>query len=365
MRAVRLDATGARLRLMTVPTPEPTGTEVRIRVAGCGVCRTDLHIVDGIQTRVALPRVLGHEVAGWIDAAGPGAGAALRQARLRTGDAVIVYGGWGCGECRECLRGAEQRCPTSTAPGFQADGGYAEHLIVPHPRHLVPLGRLDPVEAAPLADAGMTPYRAVRRAEPWLTAGARVLVIGAGALGQFALQYLRLLPPDGGELRICVSEIDPAQLERAAGLGADVGLLAGTPRMTLEALGGPADVTLDMVGSNPTLALAAAVTAPDGLVMLVGEAGGTLRFGATNPAAETWLTTTSWGSLADLRGAVELARRNRLRWTVERMPLRRAAAAHDRLRSGRVAGRVVLVPVTDAQPPKRRSIRPRPPASRT
>lgn len=344
MRAVRLDAPGARQRLVDVPTPEPTGTEVRIRVAGCGVCRTDLYIVDGMQRRVELPRVLGHEVSGWIDAAGPDAAAGLREARLRAGDPVLVYGGWGCGECRECLAGAEQRCPASRSPGFQLDGGYAEHMLVPHPRHLVPLGRLEPVQAAPLADAGVTAYRAVRRAEPWLAAGARVLVIGAGTLGQFALQFLRLLPTAGAELRVVVRELEPARIERATELGADVGLLDGPPAMTLDALGAPADVTIDVVGDNASLAHAAAVTAPDGLIMLLGEGGGSLRVGFEQPALETWVTTTAWGSPGDLRAVVELARRGRLRWSVERMPLRRAAAAHDRLRSGQVEGRLVLVP---------------------
>ena len=231
MRAVRLDAPGAGLRLVDVPVPEPSGSEVRIRVAGCGVCHTDLHIVDGLQARVELPLIVGHEVAGWVDAIGPDAEG------VSTGDAVLVYGGWGCGACRECSSGAEQRCPDGRSPGFQADGGYAELMLVPHPRHLVPLGSLDPVEAGPLADAGLTPYRAVRRAEPWLRAGARVLVIGAGGLGQFAIQYLRLLPvPD---LFVAVSERSVARLERAKELGAESG-----------PLGGPVDVVLDFVGSS-------------------------------------------------------------------------------------------------------------------
>ena len=115
MRAVRLDAPGMPLRVEEVPLPEPSGTEVRIRVAGCGVCHTDLHIVDGTQARVELPLTLGHEVAGWVDAAGapmprwPAAG-------LGIGDAVVVHGGWGCGTCRECASGAEQRCRTAARP---------------------------------------------------------------------------------------------------------------------------------------------------------------------------------------------------------------------------------------------------------
>lgn len=344
MLAVRLHAPGEPLRLERAPLPEPTGSEVRIRVAGCGVCRTDLHVVDGLQPRVELPRTLGHEIAGWIDAAGPEATADLRHARLAEGDPVVVFGGWGCGSCDECTQGQEQRCERSVAPGFQADGGYAEAMLVPHPRHLVALGGLDPVHAAPLADAGVTPYRAVRRAESWLLGGARVLVIGAGALGQFAIQLLRLLPEAGRDLVIGVRELEPARLDRAAELGADVGLLASTPELTRAGLAGPADVVLDFVGTDGTLAHAAAVVAPGGAVLLVGEAGGHLPFGFDAPTIEAWVTTVAWGSPDDLREVVRMARRHQLRWTTEPMALADAAAAHERLRAGDVEGRLVLVP---------------------
>lgn len=344
MRAVRLDAPDAPLRLEDVPLPDAAGTAVRVRVGGAGVCRTDLHIVDGLQPRVELPVTLGHEVAGWIDAAGAEAERLLRRVRLGVGDPVVVYGGWGCGECRECQSGAEQLCERSVAPGFQADGGYAEAMLVPHPRHLVRLHDLDPVRAAPLADAGITPYRAVRRAEPFLTPGARVLVIGAGALGQFALQYLRLVPGFGRELLVAVRELEPERLERAAELGADIGLLDVEPALTIEGMGGRADVVLDFVGTDATLGHAAEVVAPGGAILLVGEAGGHLPFGFDAPAVEAWLTTVAWGSPADLRAVVRLAERGRLRWEVEAMPLSRAAEAHGRLREGSVEGRIVLVP---------------------
>ena len=344
MRAIRLHAAGEALRLEEVSLTAPAGTEVRVRVGGAGVCHTDLHIVDGIQPRVELPRTLGHEVAGWVDATGPDAARALRRARLAIGDPVVVYGGWGCGSCGECAQGEGQRCERSVAPGFQADGGYAEAMLVPHPRHLVALGDLEPAHAAPLADAGITPYRAVRRAEAWLRPGARVLVIGAGALGQFALQLLRLLPEGGRELVVAVRELDPARLERAAELGADVGLLAVEPDLTRAGLGGRADVVLDFVGNDATLAHAAEVVAPGGAILLVGEAGGHLPFGFDAPTIEAWVTTVAWGSPDDLRQVVRLARRNRLRWTTEAVPLADAAAAHDRLRAGSVEGRLVLVP---------------------
>lgn len=339
MRAVRLHAAGDELRLEDLALPIPAGTEIRVRVAGCGVCRTDLHIVDGTQSRVELPVTLGHEVAGWVDALGPDSADAPG-----IGQAVVIHGGWGCGTCRECRSGAEQRCERSAAPGFQADGGYAEAMLVPHPRHLFPLASIDPVRAAPLADAGITPYRAVRRAERWLGPGARVLVIGAGALGQFGLQYLRLIPETGPSLVVGVRELTDARLDRALDLGADVALLRSDPHASVAELGGPADVVLDFVGSDETLAHGAAVVAPDGLVVLVGEAGGTLSFGFDGVPVESWLTTVAWGSHRDLRDVVRLAEDGRLRWDVEAVPLADAGSAHARLRAGTVDGRLVLVP---------------------
>ena len=340
MLAVRSYQAGEPLRIEQVPIPDPVGTEVRVRVAGCGVCHTDLHIARTDRLRVSRPLTLGHEIAGWVDAAGPKAGATLRRARLAPGDPVLVFGGWGCGECRECSLGEQQRCERGSSPGFQRDGGYAEQVLVPDARYLVPLRALDPVEAAPLADAGVTPYRAVLRAAPWLVSGARVLLIGMGGLGQFAIQFLRRLP----DLTVAVRELDPDKLQIAAELGADIGLLAGDESLVSLGLGGHADVVFDFVGTDETLDYAARNVEPGGLISLVGEAGGHLEFGFDRPPVETYVTTTAWGSLEDLRQVVGLAARGRLRWTVERMPLRKARSAHDRLLAGRVKGRIVLVP---------------------
>jgi propanol-preferring alcohol dehydrogenase len=340
MLAVRTYAAGEPLRLEQLPIPEPTGTEVRVRVAGCGVCHTDLHLARSDRLRITRPVTLGHEIGGRIDAWGPDATGPLHRARLDADDHVGVFGGWGCGTCRDCAAGQEQRCANGVSPGFQRDGGYAEYVLVPHPRDLVAVRELHPDHAAPLADAAVTPYRAVERARPWLQPGARVLLIGFGGLGQFAIQFLRRLP----ELTVAVREIDPAKLALAESFGADLGLLDGDESLVSLGLGGPADVVFDFVGTDATLAYSARNVAAGGLLSLVGEAGGSLSFGFERVPVETSLTTTAWGSLADLREVVRLARRGRLRWEVERMPLREAQAAHDRLAAGQVRGRLVLVP---------------------
>ena len=348
MLAVRSHAAGEPLRLEQLPVPEPTGAEIRLRVAGCGVCHTDLHIAAGDQLRVTRPVTLGHEIAGWVDAAGPEATRLLRRARIGQDDPVLVFGGWGCGECHHCVTGEEQRCEPGEAPGFQRDGGYAELVLVPHPRHLVALHELDPVEAAPLADAGVTAYRATQRAGAWLSDGARVLLIGLGGLGQFAIQFLRRRR----DLTIAVREINPDKLLRAEELGADLGILEGDESLVAAGLGGPATVVFDFVGTDATLAYAVRNVAPGGLVSLVGEAGGSYPFGFSSTPVEATLATTSWGSVADLREVVRLARRRRIRWEVERLPLAAAQEAHARLAGGRVAGRIVLVPA----PPSPRTV---------
>jgi len=337
--AVRLHPPGGGLQADEVPVPEPRGRQVRIRVAGCGVCQTDLHIARGEVSRVSLPVTLGHEVSGWVDDWGPDAGPDLEAAGLHADDPVLVFGGWGCGECAECRSGDEHRCPASQSPGFQVDGGYAEAMLVPEARHLLPLGSLDPIRAAPLADAGLTPYRAVRRAAPWLEPGARVLVIGFGGLGQFAIQYLRRHPG----LRVSVWDTNPDKVALAAAMGADEAALPQLVEVTDDPHR-PADVIFDFVGSDATLAAAARHVAPGGLLMVVGEGGGALSFGFDAAAVESWVTSTAWGSVDELREVVALAVAGLVTWDVQVVPLANAAAAHGRLARGEVEGRIVLVP---------------------
>lgn len=319
MRAMVLYEVGGRLELEDRPEPRLRGSEVLVKVHGAGLCGSDLHMIDGRMPHLPLPRVLGHEISG--EAAGIGE--------------VIVYASWGDGTCDFCRAGEEQLCARAAEPGWARDGGFAEAVVVPSPAYLLPLQGLDSVRAAPLADAGVTAYRAVRRARPWLGYGSTAIVIGAGGLGQFAIQYLRLLT----DASVLVVEPTAAKQARALELGA--GSAVGTDDVDLPL----AAVVFDFVGSAKTLRRAAGLVRTNGLVVLVGEAGGQLPFGISTMASEASLTTSIWGSRAELATVVDLAQGGQISWEVEVLPLSEANTVVDRLRRGDVRGRFVLSPI--------------------
>lgn len=304
-----------RLVLEERPIPRGRGKQVLVRVRGAGVCHTDLDLVD--DPDLSRPLVLGHEIAGEAEGLGP----------------VLVHPAWGCRRCAACRRGEEVQCPRGDMAGWTRDGGYAEWVLVPSARYLLPLGGLDPVRAAVLADAGLTPYRAVRRASAWLERGDVALVVGAGGLGQFAVQYLKLLT----EAHVVAVDVAAARRARALRLGADE---AVAPSMRPP----PARVVLDFVGTGASVELATKAVGAGGLVVLVGAAGGEYRVGWDGTPYEAFFTIGVLGSLDDLAAVVEHARRGENEWEVETMPLERANEALARLRRGDVAGRFVLVP---------------------
>jgi propanol-preferring alcohol dehydrogenase len=342
MKAIRLTAWEKPARVVDVPVPEPGPGQVLVRVAGAGLCHSDLHLMrwPAGSLPYELPFTLGHEVAGTVAALGPGADG------LEPGEPVLVYGPWGCGVCRACSVGAEHLCerpPRGRGAGLGRDGGLAEYMVVPSPRLTVPLDGLDPVAAAPLADAGLTPYHAVRRALGLLGPGTSAIVIGVGGLGHVAVQLLKAL----SRARVVTVDRRDEALELAARSGADAVLPATglTARELRRAAGGRgATLVVDCVGGDETLALAAGAVAAGGHVSVLGLAGGTfpMRFGAV--PLETSVIFSNWGTRAELADVVALARAGVLAIDVERVPLTAVPAAYERLAGGAGHGRLVAVP---------------------
>jgi alcohol dehydrogenase, propanol-preferring len=343
MRAVQLVGWQQPVEVREVAKPDPRPGEVLLRVRAAGLCHSDLHLMHWPAGTVpyVLPFTLGHEVAGTVEALGDGAEG------IEVGETVLVYGPWGCGRCPRCSRGEEHLCERrdlrrGTGCGIGRDGGLADYVVLPSPRLAIPIGDLDPAASAPLADAALTPYHAVKRALRDLRPGSAAVVIGVGGLGHAAVQLLRAL----SGCRIVAVDRRQEALDVALAAGADAALQADglTPEEVRRAAGGGAGLVIDCVGVDSTLELAAASVAPGGHVAIIGVGGGTLPFRFGVVPFETPVVFSNWGTRAELAEVVDLARAGVLHIEVERIALDDVPAAYERLEAGDVRGRVVAIP---------------------
>jgi len=345
MRALQFTDWKQPPELREVPDPEPGPGEVVIRIGGAGACHSDLHIMHEFEEGMLpyeLPFTLGHENAGWVHALGAGV------TGLEVGESVAVYGPWGCGRCDRCRRGMENYCTRAaeingSGGGLGRNGGMADMMLVPDARLLVPLGDLDPVQAAPLTDAALTPYHAIVGSRHLLGAGSTAVVIGAGGLGHMAIQILRTITP---ATVIAVDQRAEA-LALAAESGAHHGVQAGPDaaeeiRQLTHGLG--AELVLDVVGADATLQLAAATVRTLGHLTIVGIAGGTLPVSFFSVPYEASVATTYWGSITELMDVITLARQGHLTAHVTTFPLTEAVTAYEQLRQGELQGRAVITP---------------------
>lgn len=342
MKAARLHAYGQSLVIDDVPTPTPGPGHVLVKVEGAGFCHSDIHVIDGeIRVLPRLPLTLGHENAGRVAAIGAG----VRS--VTEGDPVAVYGGWGCGVCSLCVTGHEQLCETPQWVGLsQHDGGYAEYLLVPHERYLVKLDRLAPEAAAPLTDAALTPYRAIRKALPFLEPDHHVLLVGLGGLGQYGLKLLRLL----SGCPVIAVDLSEQKLALARELGAEVTLNGRDPQLAARIKelthGHGVAAAFDFVGSDATLALAVGATRALGKVTQIGLAGGSARLKVLESSAfEVTFEATLWGTLKELREVLALAESGLLLpIPLEFEPLDHINDVYARVKRGEVTGRAVIRP---------------------
>jgi propanol-preferring alcohol dehydrogenase len=345
MRALRLVDWKHGPELLDVEDPEPGPGEVRIRIGGAGACHSDLHLMydfEGGLLPWGPPFTLGHENAGWVDALGSGVSG------VEVGAPVAVYGPWGCGVCHRCAQGMENYCVHQPSlevagGGLGTDGGMARYMVVPHSRYLVPLGDLEPVDAAPLTDAALTPYHAIKRSLPLLVPGSTAVVIGAGGLGHMAIQILDTLSP----ARVVAVDVNPDALELANTVGAAEtvpmdGDAVDRVRASTQGIG--ADVVLDFVGVDDTLRFGAAAARSLGHLTLVGIGGGTLPLGFFTVPYELSVATTYWGSIPELIEVIALARAGKIRAQVQQFSLEEAPRAYEQMRAGELHGRAVVVP---------------------
>ena len=342
MRAARLHEYGHPLVLEDIPTPRPARGQVVVRVVGAGFCHSDIHVIDGeIPVLPRMPLTLGHENAGIVHDVGDGV------STVREGDPVAVFGGWGCGRCDYCVTGHEQLCEAPEWAGLSMhDGGYAEYLLVPHERYLVKLSRLSPEVAAPLTDAALTPYRAIRKALPFLEPDHFALVIGLGGLGQYGLKILKLL---SGAPIIAV-DVSDDKLRLARELGVAHALNGTDPQLAPHIRdlthGRGVAAAFDFVGSESTLSLAVSATRSLGKVSQVGLAGGAARMKVLeNTRFEVLFEATLWGTVKELREVIALAESGQLTSIpIEVEPLDRINEVYARLKRGDVKGRAVIQP---------------------
>ncbi|MBB1159931.1 MULTISPECIES: NAD(P)-dependent alcohol dehydrogenase [Amycolatopsis] len=341
MKAVQVVGYDQNPRLADVPEPDITGPyDVIVRIGGAGVCRTDLHILEGQwaeKSGVALPYTIGHENAGWVHAVGSAV------TNVAEGDKVIVHPLITCGLCRACRAGDDVHCAASQFPGIDTAGGYAEYLKT-SARSVVKLDdALEPADVAALADAGLTAYHAAAKAARRLRPGDRCVVIGAGGLGHIGIQVLKALTA----AELIVVDRNPDAVKLAESIGADHGVVAdgGQVAAVRDLTGGAgAETVLDFVGEGGATRDGVAMLRRAGDYHVVGY-GENIDVPTIDViSAEINFIGNLVGSYTDLCELMVLAAQDRVRLHTVRYPLEKFQDALDDLTAGRIRGRAILVP---------------------
>ncbi|MCD6639950.1 MAG: NAD(P)-dependent alcohol dehydrogenase [Nocardioides sp.] len=345
MRALVFEQFKTMPTLKEVERPTPGPGEVLLKVAGAGACHSDVGIFHDFESDptglMAPPFILGHENSGWVEETGPGV------TGVEKGAAYLCYGPIGCGRCPACSRGQDTYCHDPASVGYLAngigrDGGMAEYMTVPA-RNLVPLGDADPIDAAPLADAGLTPYHAIKRALPYLQGGGKsALVIGLGGLGMIGVQILKALTG----ATVIATDMKPEAMAEAEKYGAvTVPGGEGQVERIREISGGRGvNAVFDFVGVDPTMALAAGVVAQQGALTVVGIGGGTYAWNFFGLPYEVNFSSTYWGTIEELHQVVAMYRAGQIVPSVERFSLDNVLDAYQKMMDGKLFGRAVVVP---------------------
>jgi D-arabinose 1-dehydrogenase-like Zn-dependent alcohol dehydrogenase len=355
MKSFQVAEFNAPLKEVDQPTPQPAGMQVLIKVKAAGVCHSDLHIWEGgydlghgrkplsLKDRgVSLPRTMGHETVGEVAAFGPDIKESDKGG-LKIGDVVLAYPWLGCGKCATCLAGEENMCLKPNSLGVYCDGGYADHMTVPHPKYLLDLKGLDPVTAAPYACSGVTTYSALKKVEKDFA--TPIVVFGAGGLGLMALSLLKAM---GGKGAIVV-EIDARKREAAEKAGA-LATVDGNAPDALEQLakkaGEPIRAVIDLVGNAATTQLGFDCLTKGGKLVIVGLFGGGAPWALPLiPIKAITIQGSYVGNLRETQELLDLVRTKKIApIPVTPMPFAKANDALVDLQQGRLVGRAVLTP---------------------
>lgn len=353
MRSYEVPDWGQPLQLREQPTPEPMGNQVLVRITAAGVCHSDLHIHDGFYDMgggrkllnadrgVTAPRVMGHEIAGVVEAIGPDV------TSVAIGDEIAVYPWFGCGTCDACTMGESQNCPTPRTLGIITDGGYSTHLVVPDAQYCIPLDGIPAEIAALYACSGLTTYHALRKFDSNLLRNEPVLIIGAGGLGMMALTLLHGMDGFGA----IVADIDESKRQAALEAGA---LAAIDPRhpdalatvKSIASSGRGLRMAIDLVGNPATLQFGIDCMVKGGKVVAVGLMGGEITIPTPLlPMRALTLEGSYVGSLQEMIDLMTLVREANIPPPpIETYPLDDAQKVLDALRAGKINGRGVLVP---------------------
>ena len=351
MRSYKVEEFNGPLKEVDIATPQPTGTQVLLKVKAAGVCHSDLHIWEGgyelghgrkplsLKDRgVTLPLTMGHETVGEVVAFGPDAKG------VSVGDVRLVYPWLGCGKCETCLAGDENMCIVkANSIGIFCDGGYADHITVPNPRYLIDLKGLDPVTAAPYACSGVTTYSAIKKVEAYFH--RPIVIFGAGGLGLMAVTLLKAM---GGKGAIVV-DIDAskrAAAEKAGALATVDGAAPDALQQIMAKAGGPILGAIDLVGNSATSQLGFDCLAKGGKLVMVGLFGGGAPWALPLiPMKAITIQGSYVGSLRETQELIDLVRDKKIApIPVTTVPLNKVDNALNDLKKGKLVGRAVLVP---------------------
>jgi D-arabinose 1-dehydrogenase-like Zn-dependent alcohol dehydrogenase len=351
MLSYRLERFGTPLVEEASSTPEPRGHEVLIAIGSCGVCHSDVHLADGyfdlgngnkigLAASVAPPRTLGHEIAGTVVAIGS------EVEGIAIGDKRVVYPWIGCGKCAMCVAGDEHLCNAPRAIGVNVDGGFSDHVLVPHEKYLFEYAPLSEEQACTYACSGLTAYSALKKVASRFTHGdQKLLIIGAGGVGLSGIRMAKHL----GLPAPIVAEVDQSKWDFAREAGASEVIdpkADGVARALIKSTGGGVAAAIDFVGAGETFSFGFGALRKGGVLVSVGLFGGATSISPAMIAMKAVSIVGSYvGSPAEMSELMTMARKASLpELPLAQVPLSAASATLAALKEGHVRGRAILKP---------------------